>query len=933
MERRALVEGAIEQLRQRPRADHSPTNGFVFSLIAHRQAAALVRLEAHDAISRAWFRLPPRKATRAAASQTREKVHVCKTPTGQGGLMLDYARPTTGAGERREGDSPQWPWRVLALVADYMANQLEQDPEDDALSAGVRALMWNSDERDENAAEAAISSALGGPDGHLFDGGMISDGEGALAMRWRADALHDIVVVTYAGIEARVEWLCARCQPLKPGSVGVAPGPELDAAAQPAGALAAPAAPLAPEAALLSSAEEGAAGTPESALRKWHRAAPLVPVALLPSGRIVLAPPAGRSPSMAPSSGAGAGSARLRSRSLNFTQRICRALAEPRFRVRALSITSSHNVSPIATALGGALGQSQSLVALRLQEATGTMVHSDYGNGGALNQLAATARAAITLTESACSALGAGLGKSHSLRYFALANMQLADCAALAAGLRQNASLTCLNLSSNVVSLEQAKALVHTLDEADGESAGPSAGARAGAGQGGVDARAPRRIRTLLGIDTSAREFVCVAQTAGDFVMLARDLRTGAAPTLRSVRIASPGPLCASVASLPQLVSDWDQGALALVRAALRSRLRLLALRFACLSPSAATEAAALATAEWQAVCERQRTGQRAEEAGGSGSTAAVACALRPAEPLRLFDVQPVLRDQCEAPAPRLSDAQAILLSHDLCLAHEGTPHARTITALMLANRQLGDAAGLAIARCIAAAPQLDTLDLIGNKFSTAAAAAIVRAATARAHKGRSPPSTLCGGRVRANRMAELEAGCNDSDAHMLAYDLQLPGVRPPALTLRNSYVSDSGASALSRALQAGLHTFELSLGCVGDEGALSLARMLVSNRTLKRLLLAHNVIGPVGATALSQAAGEQVERAPGGGLELLDLRHNPCAELARDWRDAALAAMHSAARAAPVAAVALDDPASMMVEAVRIAHLARNGQLEVLLI
>ena len=139
--------------------------------------------------------------------------------------------------------------------------------------------------------------------------------------------------------------------------------------------------------------------------------------------------------------------------------------------------------------------------------------------------------------------------------------------------------------------------------------------------------------------------------------------------------------------------------------------------------------------------------------------------------------------------------------------------------------------------------------------------------------------------------LTHLDLRCNrigDLGAEALATTLLSSGTQLSQLNLRHNVICSSGAIAFAKALQSNTSLTRLALGsqCLPGAGIVSsvailIAAALKSNRTLTHLDLSSSKIGDSGATELAQSLQHHND-----SLKYLDLRCNPIGFLGKTSLD-----------------------------------------------
>jgi Ran GTPase-activating protein (RanGAP) involved in mRNA processing and transport len=172
-----------------------------------------------------------------------------------------------------------------------------------------------------------------------------------------------------------------------------------------------------------------------------------------------------------------------------------------------------------------------------------------------------------------------------------------------------------------------------------------------------------------------------------------------------------------------------------------------------------------------------------------------------------------------------------------------------TLTTLWLQGNQIGDAGATGLTKALEVNATLTNINLLRNKFSINAAVELVQAAKSKGTQLKS----LCG--IEAGATSASFAGLGDSDAILLAYDLEVNATLT-TLWLNGNKIGDSGAIGLGKALEVNATLTALSLydNQIGDAGAIGLGEGLKVNATLTTLNLWGNQIGDSGAIGLGKA-------------------------------------------------------------------------------
>jgi hypothetical protein len=118
------------------------------------------------------------------------------------------------------------------------------------------------------------------------------------------------------------------------------------------------------------------------------------------------------------------------------------------------------------------------------------------------------------------------------------------------------------------------------------------------------------------------------------------------------------------------------------------------------------------------------------------------------------------------------------------------------LTKLNLECKQIGDSGALGLGKAMAVNATLTKMNLLRNAFSIEAAAELVQATKSNGCQLQS----LSGIKARAASAAYRDRGLGDSDAILLAYDLEVNATLTE-LDLYSSQIGDAGAIGLGKAL------------------------------------------------------------------------------------------------------------------------------------
>ena len=179
-----------------------------------------------------------------------------------------------------------------------------------------------------------------------------------------------------------------------------------------------------------------------------------------------------------------------------------------------------------------------------------------------------------------------------------------------------------------------------------------------------------------------------------------------------------------------------------------------------------------------------------------------------------------------------------------------------TLAVLLLNGCQIGEEGGAAIATLLeqqvrAGRLKLTNLNLLANAIGADAAARLVAVFTKQPQL-----QSLCGVERDQSELELLRKGLDSSDARLLAHDVRR-NRSVQRLNLFKNNLGPDGAAALATALeegQSGLTSLDLSLNKIGTRGGEALARALGANSTLITLNLANNELGADTASHLATA-------------------------------------------------------------------------------